>query len=402
MFIARQPIFNDKLEVYGYELLFRPDDLSNEFGGASHVGATATVVEELFESGINSIVENKLAFVNFTDAFIQSDTLELLDPDNLVVEIVEGTEVDGGFISKLESLTSKGYTIALDDYQGSHSEYPLFDVANIIKYDLIQTPLGTIRYDVKMAIQSGKTLLAEKVETEEEFLEAKELGFQLFQGYFFSKPRIISKTYTRHSALFQYNNIIKELSKAEPSYQTLAELIEVDVDLSYRLLRVVSNRSKDRSAYSIKKALTFLGLKEIERWIKVLMLQDLAKSKPIELMKMSMVRSKFSEVLAMNAKLKNMRYEAAMMGLFSVLDAMLDMPLQEALDEILLPESVTDALTKNKGPLATIFQLVLAYEKGNWDEVESLSDVLNINKYVLYSLYMSAIDWCTSSMVLIA
>lgn len=402
MFIARQPIFNENLEVYGYELLFRPDLVSNKFGGASSVGATATVIEELFESGINSIVENKLAFVNFDDAFIQSGTIELIDPKRLVVEIIEGTNIDNELISKLESLTAKGYIIALDDFRGGYSDYPLIDVAKIIKYDLIATPLGTILYDVKCAIENGKTLLAEKVETEEEFLEAKEMGFHLFQGYFFSKPSIISRTHKRYSSFYQYSNIMRELRSIEPSYQILAELIEVDVDLSYRLLRVVSNRSKDRSVYSIKRALTFLGLKEIERWIKVLMLQDLAKSKPVELMKISMIRSKFAEVLAMNVKLNNLRYEAAMMGLFSVLDAMLDMPLSEALEEIYLPESVTDALLNNEGVLASIYHLVLEYEKGNWDEVEAISNSLNINEYVLYSLYMSAIDWAINSLEMIA
>ena len=402
MFIARQPIFNERLEVYGYELLFRPDSVTNKFGGASYVGATATVVGELFESGIDSIVENKLAFVNFDDAFIQSDTLELIDPNRLVVEIIEDTKVNDELINKLEDLTNKGYTIALDDFKWAANKLPLIDVASIIKYDLILTPLGTIIYDVKCALQNGKILLAEKVETEEDFLRAREMGFHLFQGYFFSKPRIISKTHKRQSAVFQYNNIIKELSIKEPSYQTLAELIEVDVDLSYRLLRVVSNRSKDKSTYSIKKALTFLGLKEIERWIKVLMMQDLAKSKPLELMKISMIRSKFSEVIAMNVKLKNMRYEAAMMGLFSVLDAMLDISLPDALEEIYLPESVTDALIDNEGPLGPIYQLVLEYEKGNWDEVEAISDGLNINKDVLYSLYMSAIDWARDSLVMIS
>lgn len=108
MYIARQPIFNERLEVYGYELLFSPDSGSNEFVGASYVGETATVVGELFESGINNMVENKLAFVNFQDAFIQSDVLELIEGDRLIVKIIEGTKSDNGFINKLETLTSKG------------------------------------------------------------------------------------------------------------------------------------------------------------------------------------------------------------------------------------------------------------------------------------------------------
>ena len=401
MFIARQPIFNERLEVYGYELLFRPDKVSNKFGGASSVGATATVVEELFESGIDSIVENKLAFVNFDDVFILSGTLELLDADRLVVEIIESTRVDEKFLEKINKLRTAGYTIALDDYKLENNDYPLTEIAKIIKYDLIATPLDTIKYDVKFAIANGKILVAKKVETEEEFLEAKKMGFHLFQGYFFSKPSIVSRTHKRFSSLYQYSVIMQELRNREPSYQTLAEIIEVDVDLSYRLLRIVSNRSSVRSAYSIKKALTFLGLKEIERWIKVLMLQDLSKSKPVELMKIAMIRSKFAEVLAMNVKFNNMRYEAAMMGLFSVLDAMLDMTISEALDKIMLPEPVVDALAKNQGVLFPIYQLVLAYEKGNWEEVETISNKLNINELVLYSLYMSAIDWATDSLELI-
>ena len=355
----------------------------------------------MFESGIDSIVENKLAFVNFDDVFILSGTLELLDADRLVVEIIGSTRVDEEFLEKINKLRTAGYAIALDDYKSDNNEYPLIEIAKIIKYDLIATPLHTIKYDVACAIADGKILVAKKVETEEEFLEAKEMGFHLFQGYFFSKPSIVSRTHKRHSSFYQYNAIMQELRNREPSYQTLAEIIEVDVDLSYRLLRVISNRSSVRSAYSIKKALTFLGLKEIERWIKVLMLQDLSKSKPVELMKIAMIRSKFAEVLAMNVKFNNMRYEAAMMGLFSVLDAMLDMTISEALDKIMLPESVVDALAKNEGALFPIYQLVLAYEKGNWEEVETISNKLNINELVLYSLYMSAIDWATNSLELI-
>lgn len=298
MFIARQPIFKRNLDVYGYELLYRSGIQSDHFDGVSPQYATATVIGGLFESGMDQIVEEKYAFINFDEDFILSSSLELIPSDTLIIEVLENIKIDQNLIERLKDLKNKGYKIALDDFVEEYKSYPLIPIADIIKFDLIETPLETIEKDISLAISQKKVLLAEKIETKEEFLKAKEMGFHLFQGYFFSKPSIVGKSYKRSTSKIQYSRILLELKKEEPSYQVLAEIIEKDVNLAYRLIRISSLRTEDELIYSVKRALTYMGMREIERWINILMLQDLGQSKPNELIKMSLIRSRFAETIA--------------------------------------------------------------------------------------------------------
>lgn len=400
MFIARQPIFNRNLDVYGYELLYRSDVNSNEFDGASSVGATASIIAGLFELGIDCIVEDIYAFVNFDEEFIYSDSLELIDPNRLVIEMLENVKIDYNLIKRLKVLKDKGYKIALDDFIEDYRDYQLIPLANIIKFDLIATPLETIKMDVEQALLQNKTLLAE-IETKEEFLKAKEMGFHLFQGYFFSKPSITSKSYDKGSYKAQYTYIMKELKKEEPSFQVLAEIIGRDANLAYRLIRVASSRSGEDLIYSIKKALIYMGLKEIERWINVLMLQDLGKSKPKELTRISLIRTKFAESIALHCGLKNMKEQASMMGLFSVVDAMLVQTMSEALKDLALPNSILEALIYNRGVLYPVYELMLAYEKGEWAKTQDISNKLNIEANVLYKEYLKAIEWANEVLAIL-
>lgn len=398
MFIARQPIFNDKLEVYGYELLFRLNRQSTQFGGASSQGATATVITGLFETGLEKLIDDKLAFINFDEIFIHSNALELINPDRMIVEMLENIRVDAALLERLNAIKDKGYKIALDDFDENYQDYPLIQLADIIKYDIMSTPLETITKDVIIALGQGKVLLAEKVETREEFLKAKEMGFQLFQGYFFSKPSIAGLAYDKTTSKFQYIRLVAEMQKEDPSFELLSDLIQQDVTLSYRLLRMASFRSGSDLISSIKYALTYVGLKECERWINILMLQDLGKDKPEELMKISLIRNRFAESLTIRAGMPGYQNAASMMGLFSVLDAILDQTMAEALTGITLPPSILDALLHQKGVLYPVYKLVLAYEKGDWLVAETLAKELNIEDAVLYEDYRSAIQWANQVM----
>ncbi len=401
MFIARQPIFNKRLDVFGYELLFRLDSGATAFGGVSSQKATATVISGLFEEGVHNIVENKYAFVNFDDEFIHSDSLELIPADQLVVEILEDVKVDSRLINRLEELKNKGYKIALDDFIEDYEEYPLISLAKIIKFDLLQTPLDTIEDDVKRALADRKVILAEKVETEEVFQQAKKMGFHLFQGYFFSKPSIISRANTRTSSRTQYTRMLWELKKEEPSYQVLAGIIEKDINLAYRFMKVISHRSKKTLIESIKIGLTYMGLDEIERWVSILMLQDMGKNKPKELVVMSLVRTKFAEEISRHNK-GTMRHEASMMGLFSTLDAMLDKTMEEALEDIALTRPIKEALIESKGKLYPIYKLLLAYERGDWIEVAKISVKEKIDPAILGQDYLESIKWANEVSVLMA
>lgn len=391
MFVARQPILNRALKIYGYELLYRRDYHAQEFCNISPERATAEVVGNLFESGINEITNNMHAFVNFDYNLILSDVIELIEPKHLVIEVLENTKVDQRLLNRITYLKRKGYKIALDDFEDDYDTYPLIPLADIIKYDIISTPLDTIQLAVQKGLAENKILLAEKVETQAEYEKAREMGFHLFQGFFFSRPSIISQSIDKKSTKLQYIRIVRELKKNEPSYQQIAEIIESDVNLSYRLLKIIKRRSEENIVYSIKRALVYMGFDEIERWINILMLQELAIDKPKELMKLSLVRSKFGENIANNSKSKNRTFEISMMCLFSSLDAILNQSMEQTLSGILVTNDVKKALIHKTGPLRPVLELVLAYEKGQWETVQSISKNIKIDDKKLYDGYLYAI-----------
>ncbi len=399
MFIARQAIFNSSMEVYGYELLYRDSETAQAFGDASAEKATATVLGGLFEIGLKTISDGRRAFINFDYDFLLSDSMELMDPEDLMIEVLENTKVDDEIINRLVDLKEKGYQIALDDFIEDYESFPLVPLSNIIKYDLMATPLDTIELEVRRALMQGKILLAEKVETKEEYEKAKEMGFQLFQGYFFEKPSIIGKSNNKKSTKLNYIKLLNELRKPEPSYDELTEIIKTDVNLSYRLLRVIKqNESDDDVIYTIKRSLVYMGFRKIERWINILMLQDLATDKPLELTRLSLIRSKFGELLASNSKYRSRIHEIYGMLLFSTLDAILDQPMEEALDQINLTEDMRQALVHGQGDLYPLLDLTYSYEKGAWDKVKLLSSQLEIEEDQVGNYYLEALKYCNETM----
>ncbi len=399
MYIARQPIFNKEMDIYGYELLYRSYFNASSFGEANPTNATATILSDLFETGIDQIVDGTKAFINFDYDFILSDTIELIDPNTLVIEVLENVIVDKQLYDRLKDLKAHGYKVALDDFVENYDEYQLVSIADIIKYDIIVTPLDTIGNEIKKAREQKKIILAEKIETEEEFLKAKQMGFHLFQGYFFSKPSIISKANNKKSTQASYARLINEVKKEEPSYQVLAEVIKTDVNLAYRLMKIISTKHSEELMDSIKKALLYMGFKEIERWINILMLRELSNEKPVELLRLSLVRTNFGEYIAANSIYKKRKAEVSMMCLFSTLDAMLDMPMKEALSEIAVTDNIKNALVKEDGELSPIWKLIRYYEVGDWENARVLSIIIDFDEKRLPEGYLKALKYANKILI---
>ena len=393
MFIARQPIFDRNMNVYGYELLFRTNEHASSFGMATAESSTATVLGGLFELGLNQIVGNKRAFINFDYHFLLSDSIELIDPKTLVIEVLEDVEVDTKILFRIKELKDKGYKIALDDFAESIQTFPIVPMADIIKYDIIITPLDTLIKDVKYGIEKGKTMLAEKIETIEEFKKAKEMGFHLFQGYFFSKPIIVGGLRTRETSTTVYQRIIAELYTKEPSFEKLANIVRTDVNMAYRVMKVLGNVEDKDLNKTIKGALLKMGFRELERWVNVLMLQELSGNKTQELIKISLIRSKFGELIAINCDFVNRRYEISLMCLFSVLDTMLDQTMEEALVGIAVSEDVKEVLIHHQGELKSIYDIIICYEQGNCGLLDQITTQMGIDKTKLFDWYLKAIAW---------
>lgn len=394
MYIARQPIFDTAKGVYGYELLFRSSNTSVAYTGTSAESSTAVVLGGLFELGVEKIVGDKKAFVNFNYNSLLSNTIELVDPSTLIIEVLEDVEVDSRLMRRLKSLHKEGYHIALDDFAHSVKDFKMVPVADIIKYDLIATPLNTIQDEVMEALRRKKILLAEKVETEEEFIEARKMGFHLFQGYFFSKPVIVAGLKGKKPDISIYRRILNELHSEDPSFQALSEILETDVAVAYRLVNIVSKKNEKDIQKGLKSALIKMGLADFERWVHIMMLQDLSVNKPDELIRTSLIRSKFGELVAYNCgSLYSRSSEISLMCLFSVLDAMLDLTMEEVMADLSISDDIKDALIKREGPLVSVLKLAESYEKGQWIEIDELSRQIGIDGNHLVNWYMDSINW---------
>lgn len=358
------------------------------------------MVTSLFENGFEKIVGKHKAFINFDGESLKSEIMTLITPNKLVIEVLETVVADVETTQRVELLKNKGYTIALDEFNKKYQECPLIQMAKIVKFDLIATPLEQIKESVAKALEDGKILLAEKVEDQISFEDAKAMGFYLFQGYFFCRPDPIGNPQSGHTTKTQYIRLLSELDNEEPSYQKLAEIIETDVNMAYKLLRVIDNRNSDTLIYSIKKALTFIGLKEMKQWIHILLLQDLCLNKPNELMRTFLIRSKFAEVIANQSQYRHIKFEAALMGLFSTLDAILDASMVDALKYIPLPVTIKNVLTKAESELKPLYDLIMDYEAGQWPHVEAHINQMRLNPYDLVMAYRQSVEWTNSIMQL--
>ena len=398
MYIARQPIFDRNLNVYGYELLYRAEQDATCFKGTSAASATATVLLGLMELGLENIVEKKKAFVNFDYDFLLTDAIELIHPEKMIIEVLETTSLDERIGVRLQELKERGYKIALDDFEKDIKTVGLLDSVEIIKYDIMITPLTQITEDVRYALDKNMILLAEKIETQEEFELAKKMGFHLFQGYFFSKPNIVGGLKTKFSSKIIYQRLISELHEEFPSFKKMAEIIETDVNLAYRILLI---SGKKKSNNTIAKVLQMMGLKEFERWLNVLLMQELAGKKPKELIRLSLVRTKFGELIAMNSSFRSRSHEIALMCLFSVLDAMLDLPMEEALVDLPISDDARELLVHQMGDLVPIREIILCYEQGECQNVLERADQIQIEAHKMGELYVEAIKWADAIMRII-
>ncbi len=367
MYIARQPIFNRDLKVYAYELLYRSSSEDTYFENVSGTIATATLLGALLELGLKQIVSDKKAFINFDEEILLSETPFLLPMDNVVIEILETVKPDVEIISRLKKLSERGYWLALDDFDEDYDTFPFVKCANIIKFDVRQKPLSEIKDSVEKALNDNKIILAEKVETQEEFELAKEMGFHLFQGFFFSKPKIVGSSSNTSPNSISYAILFNELYKEEPSFQKLAELFEVNINTAYKVLRLGGDRNFGGDINFIKKSLQDIGLRDLKRWVSVVMVSDAGADKPMELFRLSLIRAKFAELLTRRRIFNNNIQEAFLLGLFSLLDAMFDKPMKKVVTGLPLSDDAKNCLKKLDSNYNPLYQFIIEYENGEID-----------------------------------
>ena len=390
VFVARQPIFQTNKKLFAYELLFRTG-MSNAFPGIDGGTATSSLLSSTFFTvGIERISGGKQVFINFTEDLLIRGTPTLFPQNQVVVEILEDVTPTSEVISACQALHQKGYILALDDFVFHDNLQPLIDIASIIKIDFRLTPITEIAAILSQLKDQKCQFLAEKIETHEEFMEAMALGFNYFQGYFFAKPEILKNKDISPSQM-TIMQLICEVNRAEFHLKKLEELINQDVSISYKLINYLNSAyfSRLQPVSSIKQAIAYLGERGLRMFISLIAASRLVDNKPDELLRASAIRAKFLEQIAIELNIDS--GELFMLGLFSMLDAMLDNSMEYLVGQLPLTTSVSEALVKKRGPLAPYLRLVESYESCNWRALEMQLTNLKIPSAKIQEFYLEAV-----------
>jgi len=395
VFVARQPIFDRKKDVAAYELLFR-SGLENAYD-TSLDGDRSTsnvITNSLLIIGLDNLTNGKKAFVNFTRNLLVQGVPSMLPKNALAVEILETVEPEPDVIQACRELKAAGYQLVLDDFVFQERYQPLVDLADIIKVDFMATDPAQ-RAELVRRCRGGATrFLAEKVETQDAFQEALDAGYELFQGYFFSKPLIVSGRDIPGSKI-SYLRVLHEVNKPEVEFERIEEIIKRDVSLTYKLLRFINSAYFRFSVKveSIKHALILLGVREIKKWVSVVALSSMGFDKPQELLNLSLVRARFCETVAVKTGLEKRSADLFLTGLFSLIDALVDRPMQTVLTDLPIADDVKQALLGRDNPLRDVFGLVLSYERAEWTKTSVYANKLRVNEKELPEIFLDSINW---------
>ena len=396
-FVARQPVFDKKLRIWGYELLFRNSRDVNRAEIADSDTATASVIIDGIAQAREGLPNDKALLINFPRALLLDDT-PLLLPENCIIEILEDVKPDPEVLEKLETIR-QDRMLAVDDFTGRTGYDPgydrLLEISDIIKVDVLGMKEKRVREVTGSLAPFGKNLLAEKVETREMFHQTSCLGFSLFQGYFFSRPEIVKGRKLASNQISRLR-LMQELEQQEFDPNALAAVIESDVSLSYRLIRYINSPGIGLLAQvrSIRHAVSLLGEKRIRQWLRILIMVDLnSTDRGIEVLRMSSMRGYMLQLLAESYPSPMDPHSMFLTGLFSGLDAILNQPMDRIVHDLPLDDLIKKALMGEAGEPARYLQLAMALEKGDWQGLYRLSTDLGLQTDMLAGLQMRTMRW---------
>jgi EAL and modified HD-GYP domain-containing signal transduction protein len=389
-YVARQPIFDAHEKVFGYELLFR-HGLENTFSGEADTASRATLDNSLL-MGIDVLCDGKRAFINCTRDVLIKGLVRLLPASSTVVEVLENVPADPDVVAACRSLKEAGYTIALDDYVADDPREALIEISDIIK---VEMPLTTSEQRATLArnlASSTCRLLAEKVETQEDFVETRDQGFTYFQGYFFRRPEMMA-THEMPAHQLNYLRMLKEVSQPDLDLDALERLIKGEASVCYRLLRYLNSAAFGFKCeiHSVRHALSILGEREMRRWVRLVAAVGTGGAKPSDLVLSTLVRGRFGELLS--PRVPRGESDLFLLGLLSLIDVMLEMPMESVMESLPLDRDTKAVLLGQPSPLRPVFRLMLAHESGEWEAAAELSRSLHLDAEDTAGLYWQAQQW---------
>ena len=393
--LARQPILTEDEKVIGYELLFREGPEENRFSSDAE-SATSSTIDTLNVMGLDVVCDGRLAFINCTHQMLLKEYFLLLPPDKVVVEIQETVPADESVIAACLRLKQRSYRIALDNFVPSDAREALVPRADFIKVDIRRLAPGQGAAMAARYAREHCPMLAQRVETRQQFVTALKDGFTLFQGYFFRHPE---RMRARRIPTSQVGNLrlLQAISAPEVDLSAVEDLIKHDASLCYRLLRYLNSPLLGVSSpvKSIRHGMTLLGERELVRWIRMATTLAMGQEKCSDLVLSSLVRARFCELLA--PKVEHGESDLFLMGMLSLMDAILEIPMGVVVEGLVLnPDTKAELLgakTGGKTPLSPVHDLMVAREAGDWEAVTAHGKKLNVSLPFINRAYNEAMNW---------
>lgn len=388
--IARQPILDREQRTQGYELLFRsgPEDF---FCSKDPDSATCQTIDVSLLLGSEALTGGLPSYINCTRNILLQEMITVLPRDRVVVEVLESVLADAETIAACARLRRAGYIIALDDYVPNTQTMRLLPYADLVKVDFLATNSARQAAVATEMRRRGIRLLAEKIETREQFDFALRLGYQYFQGYFFCKPQTLTIRDIAASKL-TYVQVLNIVSREEFKVDELEKAILREPSLCYRLLRYLNSAAFGLfPVRSIRHALSLLGQREIQKWIAIVVAVSIASDRPAELISYALTRARSCEAMA--AVLGEQTSAAFMTGLLSLMDAILDRPMEQVIAQLPIGKDCKDALCGVSGPLNTVLQIAVSCERGNWEQLSETAGECAISEETTWEIYRDACHW---------
>jgi c-di-GMP-related signal transduction protein len=394
-FVARQPILTTDEKVFGYELLFR-DGIEDFFRSPDSDAASRSTLNSSMLLGLDVLCDGRRAFVNCTRDILLKDYVTLLPAGQTVVEILETVPADDLVVAACRRLKEAAYLIALDDFAVNDEREALTDLADIIKVDLRATSVPDAAAMVQRYGPWRCRLLAEKVETREEFIASKKAGFLYFQGYFFRRPEILTAHEIPANQL-NYLRMLTAVSQPELDVREIENLVKGEASLCYRLLRYLNSAAFGFKAeiHSVRHALSILGEREVRRWIRLVASLGAGQDKASDLVLAALVRARFWESLSpkVQHKVQHGDSDLFLMGMLSLMDSILEIPMRQVLDNVPIDQECKAVLLGVTSRLRPFYQLMLAQESGEWTAVKELANQLQLSESDVSAAYWQAMQW---------
>jgi c-di-GMP-related signal transduction protein len=389
-YMARQPILDANEQTQGYEMLYRA--AAQSFAQITDIDAASrNVLEQIIILGYKELSGGKRLYVNCSSEVLAREYISVLPPDAVVVEILETVEPTPAIIAACQQLKNSGFTIALDDFVPNERTLPLLPFADIIKVDFRSTDEKTRNEIVRQYCKVAKPL-AEKVETRAEYKSALKAGYALFQGYFFCEPVLLANQELSPSRV-NYMRLMEQTGRAEVDFKQVEDVIKCDAALCYRLLRYLNSYAfcLRTTITSIRHALALLGETQLRRWIAVACVSVAAENSSQCLLATALMRARFAELLALKAGLR--AYECFLLGMFSIMDSILGIPIKQLLDRVKVPKEAEAALLGKQNKMRDLLDLIIAHDRGNFEKSRGLCAQFHIDPNELQEDYLRALQW---------